>query len=483
MNEGIDPAGLDDAALPFGRDALSLEAFGAPEARDLAQVAGDVTLLIDPEGVIRDIALGDASLRGFAFERWIGQHWIDTATAETRPKIEDLLAPSSGRGRRWRQVNHIGSEPELPIRYLTMPTAKPGWIVAIGRDLRGAALLQQRLIQTQQAMERDYIRLRQAESRYRLLFNQSAEAILVVDAATRRVTEANPAALRLCGGAGESLAGRPLATLFHADDRDRVIALLGSVAAAETIDPVALRLAHTARDCDVAASLFRQGKGAFFLVRLAAADALLHDSANAERRLAAILERMPDGFVLTDGDFALVTANSAFLDLTQTPRKEQVRGQPLGRFIGRPGIDLNLLQAQLREHGAVHNFATILRDRYGEQEDVEISAVLAPEGDQEWIGLSIRRIGRLRDPGQMSGSVTRSVEQLTELVGRVSLREIVRESTDLIERLCIEAALNYTSDNRASAAEILGLSRQSLYAKLHRHGMANGTSEDPPATV
>jgi len=62
---------------------------------------------------------------------------------------------------------------------------------------------------------------------------------------------------------------------------------------------------------------------------------------------------------------------------------------------------------------------------------------------------------------------------LTDLVGRMSLKDIVRESTDLIERLCIEAALSYTSDNRASAAEILGLSRQSLYSKLHRYGLGN----------
>jgi DNA-binding NtrC family response regulator len=65
------------------------------------------------------------------------------------------------------------------------------------------------------------------------------------------------------------------------------------------------------------------------------------------------------------------------------------------------------------------------------------------------------------------------VEQLTELVGRVPLKELVRESTDMIERLCIEAALELTNDNRASAAEVLGLSRQSLYAKLHRHGIAD----------
>jgi DNA-binding NtrC family response regulator len=65
------------------------------------------------------------------------------------------------------------------------------------------------------------------------------------------------------------------------------------------------------------------------------------------------------------------------------------------------------------------------------------------------------------------------VEQLTELVGRVKLKELVRESTDLVERLCIEAALELTRNNRASAAELLGLSRQSLYSKLHRFGLGN----------
>ena len=67
----------------------------------------------------------------------------------------------------------------------------------------------------------------------------------------------------------------------------------------------------------------------------------------------------------------------------------------------------------------------------------------------------------------------RSVEQLTQLVGRVALKELVRETTDVIERLCIEAALELTGDNRASAAEMLGLSRQSLYSKLRRFGLGD----------
>jgi DNA-binding NtrC family response regulator len=47
----------------------------------------------------------------------------------------------------------------------------------------------------------------------------------------------------------------------------------------------------------------------------------------------------------------------------------------------------------------------------------------------------------------------------------------VREATDIIERLCIEAALQLNDNNRASTADMLGLSRQSLYVKLHRYGI------------
>ncbi|MFD0938604.1 helix-turn-helix domain-containing protein, partial [Methylobacterium trifolii] len=78
-------------------------------------------------------------------------------------------------------------------------------------------------------------------------------------------------------------------------------------------------------------------------------------------------------------------------------------------------------------------------------------------------------------PAAVAGGreVPRSVEQMTELVGRVSMKTLVRESTDLIEKLCIEAALRITRDNRASAAEMLGLSRQGLYAKMRRYGIGD----------
>ena len=106
--------------------------------------------------------------------------------------------------------------------------------------------------------------------------------------------------------------------------------------------------------------------------------------------------------------------------------------------------------------------------------DVEVSAALISEGATGRLGFAIRDVGaRLPGPTREVTGTGRSVEQLTQLIGRVPLKDLVREATDLIERLCIEAALELTTDNRAAAAEMLGLSRQSLYVKLRRYGLGD----------
>jgi transcriptional regulator PpsR len=104
-----------------------------------------------------------------------------------------------------------------------------------------------------------------------------------------------------------------------------------------------------------------------------------------------------------------------------------------------------------------------------------------PNGDQPCFGFTIRNVGRRLSDPRSGRQLPRSVEQMTELVGRVPLKDLVRETTDVIERLCIEAALELTGDNRASAAEILGLSRQSLYVKLRRYGLGDLGSGDDEA--
>jgi transcriptional regulator PpsR len=167
-----------------------------------------------------------------------------------------------------------------------------------------------------------------------------------------------------------------------------------------------------------------------------------------------------------------LAANPAFTDMLQLNPGEAVIGQSLDRWLGRSSVDLSVLIGNLRQHGVLRLFPTTLRGGFGEPGAVEISAVAIAEGAQPCLGFAIRDVARrLPSEGRGNRQLPRSADQLTGLVGRLPLKDIVGETTDLIERLCIEAALELTRDNRASAAEMLGLSRQSLYVKLRRYGM------------
>ena len=122
-------------------------------------------------------------------------------------------------------------------------------------------------------------------------------------------------------------------------------------------------------------------------------------------------------------------------------------------------------------------FSSVLRTEVGTRLDIELSAVETDRAGQRVVLMFIRDVSRRIDGDQGNEvHLPRSIEQITGRVGRVPLKQLVRESTDVIEALCIEAALKLTQDNRAAAAELLGLSRQSLYTKLRRFDI--GDSED-----
>lgn len=459
----------------------SIGALDAEAATKLASLASDITMMVGRDGVIKDLSICNDNLSKDAdITSWIGKPWIETVTIESRPKIELLLrdaASGARQGPQWRQVNHpLGSgRTDLPMRYAVMPIRANGPIVALGRELRSMSLLQQKLLETQQAVEREFARVRYAEMRYRTLFQHSGEAVVILDASTLRVVEANVAAQRLLGPLVKRIAGKAFTELFEGANQHAVQKSVDVLRASGRGDPVTVRLGAAQSEVTLSGSLLRQEQSTQLLVRLMPADAPgAADAAIAETSLRSLVERMPDAFVVTDPDHKVVVANGAFLTLAELAAFDQARGQDIGRWMGRSPAEINLLIENMREHGAVRRFPTIIRGDLGSNEEVEVSAVAVEEGAHPTYGFTIRAAGRsaMTDPGP-NGQIPYSVHQLKGLVGQVPLKNLVRETTDLIERMCIEAALQIVGDNRASAAEMLGLSRQSLYLKLRRYGLGD----------
>jgi transcriptional regulator PpsR len=451
--------------------------------------AADVAMIIDQTGIIRDMAFNnDEFAQGLEGPRkWLGHPWVDTVTQESRAKVEKILdEAASGAEPRWRHINHVGPRggSVVPVLYCAVRVDKPGFLVVFGRDLRSVSALQQQLLDAQQSMERDYSRLRHVETRYRLLFQISSEPVLIVDVASMRIMESNPAAGHLFGAIGKRLVGRPFLTAFASEGAESVQALLAGVRATGRADSTRVRLVGSESDVVLSASLFRQDNATFFLVRLAPAydDGTAHALPATAAMLMKLIEGAPDGFVITDLDGRILMANDAFLEMAQIANPEQAISESIERWLGRTGVDLSVLISNIRQRGSVSLFATTLRGEHGVLSNVEISAAAAVNGDTQCLGFTIRSVGqRVRSNLPAPRELPHSVEQLAGLVGRVSLKELVREATDLIERLAIEAALQLTGDNRASAAEILGLSRQSLYVKLRRYGLATPAVVDTDA--
>jgi transcriptional regulator PpsR len=279
------------------------------------------------------------------------------------------------------------------------------------------------------------------------------------------------------GNAPKRLVGEAFPVGFDPAAATRLREVLASVRASGRTDELRLRVAETARvaarEAMVGVSLLRQDGSPAFLVNLSAVPSA-DEGATSQSVLQHLAQDAPDGLVVTDADGRILAANRAFVELIQAGHEGQVRGESLDRWLGRAGVDLSVLLSNLRQRERVRLFATTLRGDLGGQMDVEISATRMPLADKPAYGFSIRDVGRrLTAEPSSARALPRSALELRELVGRVPLKDIVGDTTDLIEKMCIEAALELTRDNRASAAEMLGLSRQSLYVKLRRYGIGD----------
>ena len=477
----------------------------ARTATALLGASNDIALVLDEEGRILEVVTQakDLADQG-ATRKWRGRHWTQTVTPESRDKVEALLqeARQAAEAARWRQVTHpLADGDGIPMLYSAIRVEDDGSgpgsgrFVAFGRDMRAMVALQRSLVEAQQTMEQDYWRFREAETRYRHLFETSADALLIVDGSSLKVLEVNPSARALCASVRAKIAGSTLAGLFEASQGERVQAMLAAARTSARQDPIRARLAGDGQELLVSASVFRQEQSAFLMVRLVPArtEVLAVPGANRSRGtslqaqsptadggweaiLRAFVNNAPDGLVFCEPGGKVISANRAFLSLAQLGTEEQLRGQPLDRWVGRTGVELGVLIGTLRQRGSIGLFVTSVRGEYGAQTEVEISGATLQVGDGTVLAFAVRDIERRLKSGTESGGhagIPRSVGELTELVGRTPLKEIVSETTDLIEQLCIETALQMTQDNRASAATLLGLSRQSLYVKLRRFGMGN----------
>jgi transcriptional regulator PpsR len=413
----------------------------------MAMALSDVALLLDGETRVVEVLCDDASLPAPFGDLRAGD------------RLSSLLA-STQRQILTRAMADMGADPatcafSLGFRHRHLDRSMACVLMASPGS--------ERFVLAGRILERDG----PTASPYRMVFETAAEPLLIVRCEDGEVIDGNLAATSLFARSGAGLEGASLPALVMSD-RNAITTWLEALPDdGETT--LTLPLGRHGFPLRLAGRRVSCGSSDHALVRLIRREARPADRPG-ERELRELIAIAPEAIVLTDAQGRIRWANAAFGAMCALPPAMQAAGQPLDRYLTLPGMGLTQLMPHVSANGRIQMLEATLVGHEGSEAEIEFSAV-AMVGSFGFV-MRPRPIGTTRITSSGGDQRKARIDPVAR-VGHSPLKELVREANEQLERNCIEAALRLTGNNRSAAARVLGLSRQALYLKLERLGIAD----------
>lgn len=449
----------------------------APEILgDIITEVADVGIVVGEDGSVLSVLVNPASSLIETLDGLEGKNLGSALTRESVEKFETRLKAflDSGTAPRGVELNHADSSGQyaFPVRYTFHRIGPDGAILLMGRDLRPVAEMQQQLVDAQLALERDYEAQRESDTRFRVIMEATRDAVVFISLHTGLVTEANTQAAELLGVGLQDLEGKAFTPTLEYSKTADLLEKLSSEAVSDQPSRLTVRARRSGEDIQIAPTLFRAAGQRLLLCRLDPVNESDRRGDRLGKNLAALYEACPDAIVFTDQSGDILSTNDSFLTLVNIANDLSVKSRSLSEFLQRESVDLRVMIENAARSGRMRVFPTKITGPYGTPRSVEISVTAIKAGDHTLFGFVFRETSRLENVTPVNQPVNdNNVRSVMELVGSATLKEIVAETTNVVERMCIETAVELTMNNRVAAAEMLGLSRQSLYVKLRKYDL------------
>ncbi|MBF9029298.1 transcriptional regulator PpsR [Rhodobacterales bacterium HKCCE3408] len=452
---------------------------------DIVTTAADLAIVLETSGRVRSVIVNPLNPSLGQLDHWQDRDIREFTAEDSQAKIEAQLAAYRAGGEvksATIEVNHFDNANwEFPIRYTLHRIGREDVILMLGRDLRPIAELQHRLVKAQLALEKDYETHRDYETRYRVVMDGAREALVIVHVGSGRIVDLNAAAAGILGSEADSLVGGAFTQEFEGRRRGEFIENLAAMAGNQTGGAVKVETRRGKQGASIYPTLFRAAGDRMLLCRIEPEGSEEGIAADIAGTLSLLYQDGPDAIVFTDTHGLIRSANEAFLGLCDAGQLSEVKGRSLGDYLSRGSVDLKVLTDNAARNGRMRVYSTRLDGAYGSQLSVEISATRLGGANHGGFAFVIRDTSRMevvREPvGPGTGGAggmpmtEDSMRNVMDLVGSSPLKDIVAATTDVVEKMCIETAVELTDNNRVAAAEMLGLSRQSLYVKLRKFGL------------
>lgn len=450
----------------------------------------DIILVVDKHGMVtrsmchQDLAFADV------VAQWHGHRLAEILTPESRVKFDAKIAKiphvakqndaATGMSSTFGNIelNHLSPSngQEYPVQYSLHFLKHDHGFALFGRDLSIVSSMQKQLVDAHLSLEQEREQQEQYLAKQHLIMESLLEPAFFVDASNGQLLEYNQKAAKLFN-IPSTLSAPDINTFLGGIGSKHALAQLLEASSGKGTGQteLAVKTKHQMMPAEV--NIFRTaGKRTLFVKLLSNIPEPGQESKNAQLR--SFVDKLPDGVAFFNREGMVTSCNDAFLDLTGIGHDIAKANFSVANILSRGQVELNILLDQAAKSGAVSSYATNIRTVYGAQRDVLISMVPLGSGKNRLMGLVLRTNDPTAKttwpnvPPQQDVSED-EMQTMIGLVGNMALKDIVAKSADVIEKVCIEAALKMTNNNRMAASELLGLSRQSLYVKLRKFGLLN----------
>lgn len=453
----------------------------APEHfNEIVATAADLAIVVNLKGIVQSLVVNPLNPGLGRLDHWENRDIREFLAEDSLKKLERQLEAYRGDAAEnfdSIEVNHYdNSNWEFPIQYTMHRTGDKDLILMLGRDMRPIAELQTRLVKAQLTLEQNYEAHRDFETRYRVLMDSTRDAFVLIDPSNARIIDANAASALELGTDTDTLIGTSLAQEFEGRKTGEFLEALMGAVTSQSGASISTQSRRTGRELELTGTQFRAAGDRIVLVRMEKAGLPETVAEDLSVVLSSLFRDGADAIVVTDKIGMIRYANDAFLTMTESAQMSDVRGMSLSDFLKRGSVDAKVLIDNANRAGSMPVYSTRLRSTFGSQIAVEMSATHLSNwsaGGYAFVMRDASRMDLVRSastdmPGVLGEGTTQNV---IDLVGSAPLKDIVAATTDVVEKMCIETAVNLTRNNRVAAAEMLGLSRQSLYVKLRKYGL------------
>ncbi len=451
------------------------------ELGQIAQASADISFVLDDAGLIQNIYSENKNLSTHIPDSLIGKKWLDVVEPDSKTKVQRLLEEATSENiSKFRQINIPGNEKNiaLPMMCAAIRVLSNKKIIVIGRDLADTSRMQQNLVAAQQEISQNYLRISQLEERFRSIFEIGTEATMILKADDGYpIVDMNSSAVKQLVIAKNQNIGKSFLSLLPEDEVVKVTNYLHDVLDAgepNTLETSTL----SGKEIRLSATAFTNSDKPYLLLNLKSLD-LAKSASLLESDSLAIqaIENNAYGFVVCSPEGLILKANKAFIKLSNAKAEHTLIGTDIKNYLGSDTTDFDRMMQSLKGKVTAQSCVSSISNSSSSIKLVDISAVSVVQ-PRACVGMIFRQVdSRQSKDKRIDKKLVRSSEELSMLVGKVPLKEILAETIDLIEQLCIKAALDLTKDNRVSASEILGLSRQSLYIKLRKYGLVDSSKD------